>query len=93
MKKGWVVKTLDEISEILNGGTPDTTVQKFWDGENLWITPKDMGRLKSIYVDDTLRKITDEGLKNSSAKILPPNSIILSSRAPIGHLAINTNTF
>ena len=90
MKKGWVVKTLDEISEILNGGTPDTTVQKFWDGENLWITPKDMGRLKSIYVDDTLRKITDEGLKNSSAKILPPNSIILSSRAPIGHLAINT---
>jgi type I restriction enzyme, S subunit len=90
MKRGWEIKRLGEISEIMNGGTPDTTVQEFWDGVNLWITPKDMGKLESIYVDDTLRKITDEGLKNSSAKILPPNSIILSSRAPIGHLAINT---
>ncbi len=89
MKQGWEIKTLGEISEILNGGTPDTTIPKFWNGENLWITPKDMGKLVSIYVDDTLRKITNEGLKNSSAKILPPNSIILSSRAPIGHLAIN----
>lgn len=49
-----------------------------------------MGKLNDIYVSDTIRKITKEGLKNSSAKILPPNSIILSSRAPIGHLAINT---
>ena len=90
MKQGWEIKTLGEISEIMNGGTPDTTISKFWDGENLWITPKDMGKLHGVFVDDTLRKITAEGLKNSSAKILPPNSIILSSRAPIGHLAINT---
>ncbi|MEI6594165.1 MAG: restriction endonuclease subunit S [Bacteroidota bacterium] len=90
MKQGWEIKKLGDVCEIMNGGTPDTTVPKFWDGENLWITPKDMGKMKSIYVDDTLRKITEEGLKNSSAKILPINSIILSSRAPIGHLAINT---
>ena len=90
MKQGWEIKTLGDVSEIMNGGTPDTTVPKFWDGQNLWITPKDMGKMEGIYVDDTLRKITDDGLKNSSAKILPPNSIILSSRAPIGHLAINT---
>jgi len=90
LPKGWEIKTLGDVSEIMNGGTPDTTVPKFWDGENLWITPKDMGKMEGIYVDDTLRKITDDGLKNSSAKILPPNSIILSSRAPIGHLAINT---
>jgi type I restriction enzyme S subunit len=90
MRQRWEMKSLGEIGEILNGGTPDTTVPKFWEGENLWITPKDMGKLESIYVDDTLRKITDAGLKNSSAKILPPNSIILSSRAPIGHLAVNT---
>jgi len=89
MKKGWEIKNLGDVCEILNGGTPDTSIPKFWDGENLWITPKDMGKLRSIFVDDTLRKITDDGLKNSSAKILPPNSIILSSRAPIGHLAIN----
>lgn len=90
MKEGWVMKTLGEVCEILNGGTPDTTIPKFWDGEHLWITPKDMGKIKNIYVNDTLRKITEEGIKNSSAKILPVNSIILSSRAPIGHLAINT---
>lgn len=89
MRKGWEIKNLGEICNIVNGGTPDTNIPKFWDGDNLWITPKDMGKLQSIFVDDTLRKITDEGLKNSSAKILPPNSIILSSRAPIGHLAIN----
>ncbi|MFW2571943.1 restriction endonuclease subunit S [Legionella sp. 29fVS95] len=90
MRQSWAIKTLGEVSEIMNGGTPDTTVPKFWDGDYLWITPKDMGKMKGIYIDDTFRKITDEGLKNSSAKILPVNSIILSSRAPIGHLAINT---
>lgn len=90
MRKEWEIKSMGDVCEIVNGGTPDTAVPKFWDGENLWITPKDMGKLDSIYVDDTLRKITNEGLRNSSAKILPINSIILSSRAPIGHLAINT---
>ena len=90
MKKGWEVKQLGEVSEIINGGTPDTKVERFWDGNKLWITPKDMGQLTKIYVDDTLRKISEEGLKYSSAKMLPVNSVILSSRAPIGHLAINT---
>jgi type I restriction enzyme S subunit len=89
MKQGWEIKKLGEVCEIINGGTPDTTVPRYWDGENLWITPKDMGKLDDIYVYETSRKITDAGLKNSSAKMLPLNSIILSSRAPIGHLAIN----
>lgn len=87
--EGWVEKKIGEVCGIMNGGTPDTKVKEFWDGDNLWITPKDMGRLTSIFVDDTERKITDAGIKNSSAKILPPDSVILSSRAPIGHLAIN----
>jgi len=88
--EGWKVEKLGDVCEIFNGGTPDTKVPKFWGGDILWITPKDMGKLESIYVDDTARKITDAGLKNSSAKILPVSSVILSSRAPIGHLAINT---
>lgn len=87
--EGWEEMTLGEVCEIINGGTPDTKVKGYWDGENLWITPKDMGKLNNIFVDETERKITDSGLKNSSAKLLPINSIILSSRAPIGHLAIN----
>lgn len=80
---------LGDVCEIVNGGTPDTSVKKYWDGDNFWITPKDMGKLTSIFVDSTLRKITDAGLKNSSAKLLPVESVILSSRAPIGHLAVN----
>lgn len=91
MKKGWEILMLGEVCEIFNGGTPDTTVAKYWDGENLWITPKDLGKLDDIYVYDSTRKISDAGLKNSSAKMLPSNSVILSSRAPIGHLAINKN--
>jgi len=89
-KDGWEIKKLGEVCEIFNGGTPNTLISEFWDGSNLWITPKDMGRMKSIYIDDTERKITEAGLKNSSARILPINSIVISSRAPIGHLAINT---
>ena len=89
-KEDWEEKKLGEVCEIVNGGTPDTKNKDYWDGKNLWITPKDMGKLKDIYVEDTFRKLTDEGIKKSSATILPKNSIILSSRAPIGHLAINT---
>ncbi len=89
MKPEWKVKKIRDIATIVNGGTPDTTIKDFWNGDILWITPKDMGKLSSIYVYDTERRITEAGLKNSSAKIIPPNSIILSSRAPIGHLAIN----
>ena len=90
MKQGWEFKKLGEICRIVNGGTPDTKVANYWDGEHLWITPKDMGGLQSKYVDNTSRKITSVGLKNSSAKLLPVNSVLLSSRAPIGYLAINT---
>jgi type I restriction enzyme S subunit len=88
-EKGWQEKRLGEICEIVNGGTPDTKVLDYWDGDNLWITPKDMGKLEDIYVSDTIRKISNSGLENSSAKLLPANSVILSSRAPIGYLAVN----
>lgn len=52
MKKGWQAKKLGEVSEIVCGGTPDTKVSEYWDGEYLWIAPKDMGKLESPYVDD-----------------------------------------
>ena len=58
--------------------------------KGLWITPAEMGKRLGPYVSDTERKITDLGLRDSSARMLPPNSVILSSRAPIGHLVINT---
>ena len=90
MKKGWQTKTIGDVCDVMNGGTPKTGVLEYWDGNHRWITPAEMGKRLSPYVGDTERKITDLGLRDSSARMLPPNSVILSSRAPIGHLVINT---
>jgi type I restriction enzyme S subunit len=91
MKAGWEMKKLGELCEVVNGGTPKTNILEYWGGKNLWITPAEMGKRSTPYVEDTERKITDAGLANSSARILPKNSVILSSRAPIGHLIINSH--
>src|SRR5690625_2449845 len=88
--RDWSIQKLNEVSKIVNGGTPKTKVSDYWDGDINWITPKDLGQLESIYASDTPRTITELGLKKSSAKAIPSNSVILSTRAPIGHLAINT---
>lgn len=85
----WKKVELGDVCSIINGGTPKSEVAEYWDGDLNWITPKEMGKLLSREISSTERKITDKGMKNSSAKLLPINSVILSSRAPIGHLAIN----
>ena len=90
MKNGWQRKPLRDLCEVMNGGTPKTGVREYWGGKHLWITPAEMGKRLSPYVEDTERKITDLGLRDSSARMLSPHSVILSSRAPIGHLVINT---
>lgn len=81
---------LSDVCKIINGGTPKTVIREYWDGEILWITPKDLGKIKSTSTDKTERTITKLGLDNSSAKLVPKQSIILSTRAPIGYLVINT---
>jgi type I restriction enzyme, S subunit len=90
VKDHWQKKPLGDVCEIVNGGTPRTGIAEYWGGRHLWITPAEMGKRISPYVDDTERKISDSGLRESSARLLPRNSVILSSRAPIGHLVINT---
>lgn len=90
MRNGWQRRQLGEVCEVVNGGTPKTGVPEYWCGNHLWITPAEMGKRINPYVDDTERKITDLALRESSARMLPRNSVILSSRAPIGHLVINT---
>lgn len=87
--KNWKTVALGDICTIVNGGTPKSEVSEYWDGDLNWITPKEMGKLTTREITNTERKITEKGIKNSSAKLLPINSVILSSRAPIGHLAIN----
>ncbi len=90
MREGWEVKTIADTTKIVAGGTPKTKVKEFWGGEIAWITPADLGKLSTREVSSTSRTITLEGLQKSSAKLFPAHSVILSSRAPIGHLAINT---
>lgn len=86
----WEIKKIKDIGEVSSGGTPDTSKPKYWNGDINWCTPTDITALKNKFLGDTKTKITEEGLKNSSAKILPPNSIIVCTRATIGKAAINT---
>lgn len=86
----WPSVRLDECSDIVSGATPRTSEPSYWDGSVCWATPKDLGELDGIYISDTPRKITKRGLQSCTASVLPPNSVLFSSRAPIGHVAINT---
>lgn len=85
----WRTVNLGDVCTIYNGGTPKSKVKDYWAGGVQWLTPKDMGKLSSRYVSETERQISQEGLDNSSAKLIPKQSAILSCRAPIGHVAIN----
>lgn len=80
---------LSDVCTINNGGTPKSDKKSYWGGKIEWLTPKDMGKMTDKYISKTERQITSEGLAHSSAKLIPENSIILSCRAPIGHIAIN----
>ena len=88
MRQNWQLPTISEVCEVVNGGTPKTGVPAYWGGSHMWITPAEMGNRRDPYVGETDRRLTDAGLP--SANLLPPFSVILSSRAPIGHLVINT---
>jgi len=90
MRAGWKTKQLGDVCDVVNGGTPKTGVIEYWDGPHQWITPAEMGKRATPYIDQTERTITNAGMQNSSARLLPEQSVILSSRAPIGHLVINT---
>ena len=84
----WEVTRVKYISKILNGGTPNSSISEFWNGDIFWVTPKDLSKVsKYIYSSD--RKITKEGYKNCSTSLIPKNNIIMATRAPIGNIKIN----
>lgn len=89
MKDDWQARPLGEVCTVVNGGTPKTGVSAYWDGPHQWITPAEMGRRASPLAGSTVRTLTDQGLAESSATLVPTGSVILSTRAPIGHLVIN----
>lgn len=81
----WPLKKLGDITNIYNGGTPSTTIKEYWDGGIPWVTLVDT---KGKFLYKTARTISDEGLKNSNAKLLPVDTVLFSSRATIGSLSI-----
>ncbi|MGA2468075.1 MAG: restriction endonuclease subunit S [Thermodesulfobacteriota bacterium] len=87
--KKWENRRLGEVCEIVTGSTPKTDDPSNWNGEILWATPNDMGKLREFTIEDTERKISQKGFESCSTKLLPPESVLLTTRAPIGHLAIN----
>ena len=87
--EGWSVKKISDLGTTVSGGTPDTNNPEYWDGDVLWVTPSEVSALSNRFIWDTERKITEKGLKLSSAKLLPVNSLIICTRATIGDCCIN----
>jgi type I restriction enzyme, S subunit len=86
---GWRVKPIGELATVSGGGTPSTKEPSYWDeGTHCWATPKDLSALKTPVLLDTERRISDAGLRQISSGLLPAGTVLMSSRAPIGYLAI-----
>ena len=87
----WIECVLSDIGEIVGGATPSTKDDSNYDGDIAWLTPKDLSTFTERYIKKGERSITEKGYKSCSTKILPANSVLFSSRAPIGYVAIAAN--
>lgn len=87
----WSKQQLGDICNIVNGGTPSTSIAEFWNGKILWCTPTDITSCSTKYIYTTESKITESGLKASSATLLPKGALLLCSRATIGEVRIAGN--
>ena len=89
--QGWEVNTVADAFVISGGGTPSRKVEEFWsDGMIQWYSPSDLTRSSTMFMDDSSDHITELGLAQSSARMFPSRSVMLTSRATIGAIAINT---
>ncbi len=87
--KGWERKLFRDVCETVGGGTPSTKVPEYWEnGDITWVTPTDVTRNKCLALLDSVTRITEAGLRSSSAKLVPPNTILMTSRASIGYFAL-----
>jgi len=89
--EGWAYRKVAEIAEVIGGGTPKTKKDEFWGGDIPWLTPKDLSGEHPRYVSHGERNITKTGLASSSARIVPPKTVLLTSRAPVGYVAMAKN--
>jgi type I restriction enzyme S subunit len=85
----WKRQRLGNIAECVGGGTPSTSVASYWeDGDVTWVTPTDVTRNNHFVLLDSEKKITEAGLQNSSAKLVPPHAVLMTSRASVGFFAV-----
>ena len=90
--ENWVWVRLGGITQVIGGGTPSTSKKEYYDGGTIsWLSPVDLSNYNDIYISHGNKMITLEGLNNSSAKLLPKDTVCLTSRAPIGYVAIAEN--
>ncbi len=88
LPEGWQLTRLGDVFEIVGGSTPKTSTEEFWDGDIPWITPDDMSRHSGKTIRSGRRFLTQVGYDSASVRMLPPGSVLYSSRAPIGYTAI-----
>lgn len=87
---GWQIKEISEVAEVVGGSTPSTDNEDYWDGGIPWATPTDITNLSGNEISETENTLTKEGLESASTHLLPPKSVLMTSRATIGKCAINT---
>ncbi len=85
---GWRWVRLGEVCRVIGGSTPSSNVEEYWGGDIVWVTPTDLGLLQDPIITSSERKITKKGYEGSGTELVPVGSVVLSSRAPIGHLGI-----
>src|SRR5664280_314740 len=87
----WHWATMGEVADILGGGTPRTDHPEFFGGEIAWVTPADLSGYSAKTISRGARNITEAGLHHSGARLMPVGTVLFSSRAPIGYVAIAAN--
>ena len=87
----WKPVKLGEICEIVTGSTPSTLKQEYWDGSFYWVTPAEISD-GDYYIERTQRKLTEAGISSAGLRIMPVGTVLLSSRAPIGKVAITAGS-
>jgi len=89
--EGWTIEAVEDVTETLGGGTPSKTESDYWDGGDInWYSPTDLTGARTVFMEESASKITALGLAKSSAKMFPANSVMMTSRATLGVIAVNT---
>ena len=84
----WEIGRITTFASIVNGATPSSGSPEYWNGTIMWVTPEDLGRLNGRYIGQSARRITCKGYHSCGTTVAAPGSIVISTRAPIGHLGI-----